>query len=80
MSKSLCQRCSLYFRCALNYDGVPCRKNRDVEPTVFEKQPHNIEDISPEELAKFLAEWASTSLPCKRDPGEIEEGLKGERL
>lgn len=76
MSKSLCQRCSLYFRCSLNYDGVPCRKNRDVEPTVFDK----INDMSLKELAEFLSEWASTSLAWKRDPGEIEEWLKGDKI
>lgn len=52
MGHSLCNRCNIRFSCCLNYDGVPCRKNRDVEPTNYDR----IMDMSAEELAEFLKE------------------------
>ena len=75
MSHSLCDRCSSYFSCSLNYDGKPCRKNRDVEPTNFDK----IKDMSLEELAFYLSEWASSRLAWERSPEKIEEWLKGDK-
>ena len=50
MGHSLCGRCSIRFSCCLNYDGAPCRKNRDVEPTNYDR----IMDMSAEEFAEFL--------------------------
>lgn len=30
---TLCDRCDIYMSCLLDYDGIPCRKNRTVQPT-----------------------------------------------
>lgn len=47
---TLCDRCEKQFSCLLNYDGVPCRKNRTVEPTNYDR----IISKTPEEMAEFL--------------------------
>ena len=47
---TLCDRCEKQFSCLLNYDGVPCRKNRTVEPTNYDR----IISKTPEELAEWL--------------------------
>ncbi len=49
---TLCGRCEKHFFCLLNYDGVPCRKNRTVEPTNYDR----IVSKTPEELAEFLSQ------------------------
>lgn len=48
---TLCDRCSIAARCLLNYDGIPCRKLRTVEPTNADR----IRAMSDETLAGFLA-------------------------
>lgn len=63
MNYSLCQRCSVYARCSLNYDGKPCRKLRDVEPTNYDR----IKDMSVDELADLLARRELSCMPfCKQ--------------
>lgn len=47
---TLCDRCDIAASCLLNYDGVPCRKNRTVEPTKADR----IRSMSDEELAAYL--------------------------
>ena len=47
---TLCDRCDIAASCLLNYDGVPCRKNRTVEPT----EAYRIRAMSDEELACYL--------------------------
>lgn len=47
---TLCDRCDIAASCLLNYDGVPCRKNRTVEPTKADR----IRAMSDEELAEWL--------------------------
>ena len=71
MSHSLCKRCSIQSACSLNYDGEPCRKERDVEPTCFDV----IMDMDVEELADFLSEWYEDRKAWKGDGGMVEEFL-----
>ena len=71
MSHSLCRRCSLYSGCCLNYDGKPCRKERDVEPTNFDI----INDMDEQQLAAFFAEWAEDHRAWKGDEGMVEAWL-----
>ena len=71
MSRSLCQRCSIYSVCSLEYDGKPCRKERDAEPTNFD----TIKDMDVEELADFLSEWYEDRKVWKGDGGMIEAFL-----
>ena len=47
---TLCDRCEKQFSCLLNYDGVPCRKNRTVEPTNYDR----LISKTPEELAELF--------------------------
>lgn len=47
---TLCDRCEKAAECLLNFDGIPCRKNRTVEPTNYDL----LISKTPEELAKFL--------------------------
>ena len=47
---TLCDRCKEYARCALNYDGDNCRRNRTVEPTNADR----IRSMTDEELAELL--------------------------
>lgn len=47
---TLCDRCDIAASCLLNYDGVPCRKNRTVEPTKADR----IRAMTDEDLAEFL--------------------------
>lgn len=47
---TLCDRCDIAASCLLNYDGVPCRKNRTVEPTNADR----IRAMTDEELAEFI--------------------------
>ena len=68
MSHSLCKRCSIQSTCSLNYDGKPCRKERDVEPTCFDV----IMDMDVEELADFLSEWHEDRKVWKGDCGGNE--------
>ena len=49
---TLCDRCDIYMRCLLNYDGPACRRNRTVEPTNADR----IRAMTDEELAKLLAD------------------------
>ena len=49
---TLCDRCEKQFSCLLNYDGVPCRKNRTVEPTNYDR----IISKTPENLATLISE------------------------
>lgn len=72
MSRSLCNRCSAYSACCLNYDGKPCRMTRDVEPTNFDK----IKDMDLEQLAAFLADWAENVIIWQCDEGAVEAFLK----
>ena len=48
---TLCDRCDIAASCLLNYDGVPCRKNRTVEPTNADR----IRAMTDEELAEWFA-------------------------
>lgn len=48
---TLCDRCDIAASCLLNYDGVPCRKNRTVEPTRADR----VRAMTDEELAEFMA-------------------------
>ena len=72
MSHSLCQRCSIYGSCYLNYDGKPCRKVRDVEPTNFDL----IKDMEEERLTAFLSDWAEDQKVWKGDEGMVEAWLQ----
>lgn len=47
---TLCDRCDIVMRCLLDYDGIPCRKNRTVEPTNADR----IRSMTDEELAEFF--------------------------
>ena len=47
---TLCDRCKMAVSCLLNYDGVPCRKNRTVEPTKADR----LRAMSDEDLDHFL--------------------------
>lgn len=47
---TLCDRCGIAASCLLNYDGVPCRKNRTVEPTEADR----IRAMSDKKLAHYL--------------------------
>lgn len=47
---TLCDRCDIAASCLLNYDGVPCRKNRTVEPTRADR----VRGMTDEDLAEFL--------------------------
>lgn len=47
---TLCDRCEMQVSCLLNYDGVPCRENRTVEPTNADR----IRAMTDEELAEWL--------------------------
>lgn len=47
---TLCDRCDIAASCLLNYDGVPCRKNRTVEPTNADR----IRAMTDEELAEWI--------------------------
>ena len=49
---TLCDRCDIAASCLLNYDGVPCRKNRTVEPTNADR----IRARTDEELAFMMAQ------------------------
>ena len=71
MSHSLCQRCSAYSSCCLNYDGKPCRKERDVEPTNYDL----IRDMDEQQLAAFLSDWAEDRKAWKGDEGMVEAFL-----
>ena len=57
---TLCDRCDIAASCLLNYDGVPCRKNRTVEPTNADR----IRAMSGEELAKKMSGLESFALTC----------------
>lgn len=49
---TLCDRCGVAMSCLLDYDGIPCRKNRTVEPTNADR----IRALTDEELADaFMA-------------------------
>lgn len=72
MSRSLCQRCSTYSSCCLNYDGKACQKERDVEPTNFDK----INDMDEQQLAAFLSDWAEDQKAWKGDEGMVEAWLQ----
>lgn len=48
---TLCDRCDNAMHCLLNFDGVPCRKIRTVEPS----KADYIRSMSNEELADFIA-------------------------
>ena len=61
---TLCDKCDIYMRCLLDYDGIPCRKNRTVEPTNADR----IRAMTDEELA----EWTATLLSCPPGP-DLEE-------
>ena len=55
MQSAVCNRCPLWARCCLNYDGKACHKAAkeagfEVKPTNFER----IKDMSVEELAELL--------------------------
>ena len=55
---SLCEKCHLKYRCALNFDGEPCKENRDVEPTYldyFKDRTDYCKDA--EKLADFLTQF-----------------------
>ncbi len=67
MSNSLCNRCDLSFRCALNYDGIPCRENRSVEPTEYDR----IMDADENLLAGILAQYAYSA--AKQDGGWLTD-------
>lgn len=47
---TLCDRCEKAARCLLNFDGIPCKKNRTVEPTNYDR----LISKTPEELADFF--------------------------
>lgn len=47
---TLCDRCDIEASCLLNYDGVPCRKNRTVEPTNADR----IRAMTDDELVRYL--------------------------
>lgn len=47
---TLCDRCDIWARCCLVYDGNACRRNRTVEPTNADK----IRSMTDEELAYLL--------------------------
>lgn len=47
---TLCDRCDMAASCLLNYDGIPCRKNRTVQPTNADR----IRAMSDEELAEWI--------------------------
>lgn len=47
---TLCDRCDVVMNCLLDYDGIPCRKNRTVEPTNADR----IRSMTDEELAMWL--------------------------
>ena len=47
---TLCDRCDIAASCLLNYDGVPCRKNRTVEPTNADR----LRAMTDEDLAEWL--------------------------
>ena len=71
MIHSLCNRCSVYGSCCLNYDGKPCRELRDVEPTNFDL----INDMDVDQLATFLSDWAEDRKAWKGDEGMVEAFL-----
>lgn len=49
---TLCDRCDEVMSCMRNYDGIPCRRNRTVEPTNADR----IRAMTDEELADaFMA-------------------------
>ena len=48
---TLCDRCEKAAGCLLNFDGIPCRKNRTVEPTIADR----IRSMNDEELAEWLS-------------------------
>ena len=56
---TLCDRCEKQLSCLLDYDGVPCRKNRTVEPTNYDR----IITKTPEELAMLLGAPTIVSPP-----------------
>ena len=76
MSNSLCQRCSSYSSCCLDYDGKCCRNLRDVEPTVYDK----IQDMDIKTLAEFLADWAFYWEFWKIFPDEVRHRLEEEAI
>ena len=61
---TLCDRCEKQFSCLLNYDGVPCRKNRTVEPTNYDR----IISKTPEEMAAWIADHPVVSEYDENNP------------
>lgn len=51
---TLCDRCEKAARCLLNFDGIPCRKNRTVEPTNYDR----LISKTPEELAEKMVDYS----------------------
>lgn len=49
---TLCDRCDISSSCLLDYDGVPCRRNRTVEPT----NSDHIRAMSDDELAAWMCQ------------------------
>lgn len=53
---SLCNRCSMKFRCCLNYDGKPCKENRDVEPTNYDALKDCLDGYGDRQLAQLVTD------------------------
>ena len=67
--ESLCSRCEKSSVCLLNYDGVPCREIRTVEPTRMDY----LRAMTVREFAEWLdyefrkAEWCDTDKLVNRE-------------
>lgn len=63
---TLCDRCDIAASCLLNYDGVPCRKNRTVEPTNADR----LRAMTDEELARWIMSIEPAACPFRDDHGD----------
>lgn len=58
---TLCDRCDMAASCLLNYDGIPCRKNRTVQFTNADR----IRVMSDEKLARLVKIGGKGMSKCK---------------
>ena len=62
---TLCDRCTSVPGCLLDYDGVLCRKLRDVQPT----QADCLRSKTDEELAEWIVSIGPVNCPDDYYPG-----------
>lgn len=70
---TLCDRCDICMSCLLDYDGIPCRKNRTVEPTNADR----IRAMTDEELAFYIVnypKWSDESACASWLKQEVNDG------